>query len=591
VEYYAGTESNGMTAIDSATWLTRPGTVGRAVLGTPRICADDGTELPAGEIGSVYFESDAIPFTYHNDPEKTRAAQHPQHPAWTTLGDIGYLDEDGFLFLTDRKAFMIISGGVNIYPQETENVLALHPAVYDVAVIGVPDPEMGESVAAFIQPAAGAVPGPELAQEIVTFVKSKIASFKAPKVVRFVDDLPRTETGKLMKSELKAKYARSSTSSAPPRARASRAAPCPACIPADLLATDAEALVERNGLTRAGRRRHRRLRGQVGDQSLNIARTALLAAGFPESVPGTTVDRQCGSSQQAAHFAAQGVIAGAYDIVIACGVESMSRVPIGSSRPAAARASRCRPVPRGPGQPGHRRRADRRPVEARPRGARRLLGPSHRGPRDRRRGRLRPRDHPGACPRRRRSRRRDRPRRDHRRGLAGLRPSFYTEEMAARFPGDRLADHPGQLLAADRRRLGRADHERGEGGRARPAAAGQVPRLRGGPARSAADADRADPGYRARCWRAAACRSTTSTPTRSTRPSRRCRWPGREFGADPARLNPRGGAIALGHPLGGSGTKLMATLLNHLEQTGGRYGLQTMCEGGGMANATIIERF
>jgi long-chain acyl-CoA synthetase len=208
VEYYAGTESNGMTAVDSATWLTRPGTVGRPVLGTLRICADDGTELPAGEIGGVYFERDDIPFAYHNDPEKTRAAQHPQHPAWTTLGDIGYLDEDGFLFLTDRKAFMIISGGVNIYPQETENVLALHPAVYDVAVIGVPDPEMGESVAAFIQPAAGAVPGPELAQEVVTFVKSKIADYKAPKVVRFVDDLPRTETGKLLKSELKAKYAR-----------------------------------------------------------------------------------------------------------------------------------------------------------------------------------------------------------------------------------------------------------------------------------------------------------------------------------------------------------------------------------------------
>ena len=208
VEYYAGTESNGMTAVDSATWLTRPGTVGRPVLGTLRICADDGTELPAGEIGGVYFERDDIPFAYHNDPEKTRAAQHPQHPAWTTLGDIGYLDEDGFLFLTDRKAFMIISAGVNIYPQETENVLALHPAVYDVAVIGVPDPEMGESVAAFIQPAAGAVPGPELAQEVVTFVKSKIAGYKAPKVVRFVDDLPRTETGKLMKSELKAKYAR-----------------------------------------------------------------------------------------------------------------------------------------------------------------------------------------------------------------------------------------------------------------------------------------------------------------------------------------------------------------------------------------------
>ena len=210
VEYYAGTESNGMTVIDSATWLRRPGSVGQAVLGTLRICADDddGTELPAGEIGGVYFERDAVPFAYHNDPDQTRAAQHPRHPAWTTLGDVGYLDEDGFLFLTDRKAFMIISGGVNIYPQEIENVLALHPAVCDVAVIGVPDPEMGESVAAFIQPAADAVRGPELAKEIVTFVKSKIAGFKAPRVVRFVDDLPRTETGKLLKSELKAKYAR-----------------------------------------------------------------------------------------------------------------------------------------------------------------------------------------------------------------------------------------------------------------------------------------------------------------------------------------------------------------------------------------------
>jgi long-chain acyl-CoA synthetase len=206
VEYYAGTEGNGMTAIDSGTWLTRPGTVGRAVSGIVRICADDGAELPAGRTGIVYFESEEIPFAYHNDPDKTRAAQHPDHPTWTTLGDVGYLDEDGFLFLTDRKAFTIISGGVNIYPQETENVLALHPAVYDVAVIGVPDPEMGESVAAFVQPAAGAVPGPELEQEIIAFVKSRIASYKAPRTVRFVDDLPRSEAGKLMKSELKARY-------------------------------------------------------------------------------------------------------------------------------------------------------------------------------------------------------------------------------------------------------------------------------------------------------------------------------------------------------------------------------------------------
>jgi long-chain acyl-CoA synthetase len=208
VEYYAGTEGNGMTAVDSATWLTRPGTVGRAVYGAIRICADDGTELAAGQTGTVYFEQDEMPFAYHNDPGKTRAAQHPEHPAWTTLGDVGYLDADGFLFLTDRKAFTIISGGVNIYPQEIENVLALHPSVYDVAVIGVPDPEMGESVAAFIQPAAGAVPGPELEREIIAFVKSKIAGFKAPRMVHFVDDLPRTEAGKLMKSELKARHAR-----------------------------------------------------------------------------------------------------------------------------------------------------------------------------------------------------------------------------------------------------------------------------------------------------------------------------------------------------------------------------------------------
>src|SRR5215470_13226951 len=206
-EYYAGTEGNGMTAIDSATWLSKPGTVGRAISGTVRICADDGTELPAGQTGGGYFETEEVPFAYHNDPDKTRAAQHRDHPNWTTLGDIGYLDEDGFLFLTDRKAFTIISGGVNIYPQETENVLALHPAVYDVAVIGLPDPEMGESVAAFVQPAPGAVPGPELEQEIIAFVKSKIASFKAPRTVRFVDDLPRSEAGKLMKGELRARYA------------------------------------------------------------------------------------------------------------------------------------------------------------------------------------------------------------------------------------------------------------------------------------------------------------------------------------------------------------------------------------------------
>ncbi|OJY39401.1 acyl-CoA synthetase [Pseudonocardia sp. 73-21] len=206
VEYYAGTEGNGMTMIDSRTWLTKPGTVGRAVMGTVRICDDAGVVLPAGEVGTVYYERETVPFTYHNDPEKTAAGQHPEHPNWASLGDVGYLDEDGFLFLTDRKSFMIISGGVNIYPQETENVLALHPAIHDVAVIGLPDPEMGESVAAFVQLAAGVDPSDELGAEIIAFVKSKIASYKAPRSVRFVDELPRTETGKLVKGELRKQY-------------------------------------------------------------------------------------------------------------------------------------------------------------------------------------------------------------------------------------------------------------------------------------------------------------------------------------------------------------------------------------------------
>ncbi|GAA5170522.1 acyl-CoA synthetase [Pseudonocardia eucalypti] len=206
VEYYGGTEGNGLTIINTEQWLAKPGSVGKAALGVLHICDDDGNELPVGEIGTVYFEREIVPFTYHNDPEKTRSSQHPEHPTWTTLGDIGRLDEDGFLFLTDRKAFTIISGGVNIYPQEIENALALHPAIIDVAVIGVPDPEMGESVLAFVQPAPGAQPGPELEREIIEFVRSRIARFKAPRAVRFVNDLPRTPTGKLVKGELKRAY-------------------------------------------------------------------------------------------------------------------------------------------------------------------------------------------------------------------------------------------------------------------------------------------------------------------------------------------------------------------------------------------------
>jgi long-chain acyl-CoA synthetase len=208
-EYYAATEAAGVTLIRPEDWLERPGTVGRAGLGILHVCDEadaDQPELPTGEDGLVYFERDAMPFSYHNDPEKTRRAQHPHHGNWATTGDIGHVDEDGFLFLTDRSAFMIISGGVNIYPQEVENALTMHPKVFDVAVIGVPDDEMGEQVKAVVQLADGVRPSPELGQELIEHVRGKIAHFKAPRTVDFVDSLPRTATGKLQKRKVKAQY-------------------------------------------------------------------------------------------------------------------------------------------------------------------------------------------------------------------------------------------------------------------------------------------------------------------------------------------------------------------------------------------------
>jgi long-chain acyl-CoA synthetase len=204
-EYYAGTEGNGFCAAGPQEWLAHPGTVGRPLLGAVHICDDDGRELPPGETGTIYF-SDGGTFEYHNDPDKTADSQHPSQRGWTTLGDMGYLDDDGFLFLTDRKTFMIISGGVNIYPQEVENLLVTHEKVADVAVFGVPNEEFGEEVKAVVQPISMALAGPELAEELIAFCRANLAHLKCPRSVDFEAELPRHPTGKLYKRLLRDRY-------------------------------------------------------------------------------------------------------------------------------------------------------------------------------------------------------------------------------------------------------------------------------------------------------------------------------------------------------------------------------------------------
>jgi long-chain acyl-CoA synthetase len=211
VEYYGSTEGHGVSIITAQESKTKRGSVGKAALGIVHICDDDGAELAAGEVGLVYFERDVAAFTYHNDPEKTADARHPAHETWSTVGDLGYLDEEGYLFLTDRKSFMIISGGVNIYPQEVENVLTMHPQIFDVAVIGVPHPEMGEQVKAVVQLRDGVQPSDELAADLITYVRDRLAHFKAPRSVDFVDELPRSATGKLVKRTLQARYVEATT--------------------------------------------------------------------------------------------------------------------------------------------------------------------------------------------------------------------------------------------------------------------------------------------------------------------------------------------------------------------------------------------
>ncbi|MFZ4517569.1 MAG: acyl-CoA synthetase [Microthrixaceae bacterium] len=205
-EYYAGTEGNGFCYTNSEDWLTHPGTVGKPLVGVLHIVGDDGEEQPIGSPGTVYFESEAE-FAYHNDPEKTAGAYLKK--GWSTLGDVGYVDEDGFLYLTDRKAYMIITGGVNVYPQEAENVLTMHPAVADVAVFGVPNDDFGEEVKAVVQPIempADDEAAAALAAELVAYCREHLADVKCPRSVDFREELPRHPTGKLYKRLLKDEY-------------------------------------------------------------------------------------------------------------------------------------------------------------------------------------------------------------------------------------------------------------------------------------------------------------------------------------------------------------------------------------------------
>jgi long-chain acyl-CoA synthetase len=202
-EYYAATEGLG-TWVDSRTWLQKPGTVGKPVPDDQVVVGDEeGNRMRPGEVGLVWFKASEVPFEYFKDRAKTESSYRESH---FTLGDMGYVDEDGFLFLTDRSANLIISGGVNIYPAEIDAVLLEHPAVGDAAVIGVPSPEWGEEVLAVIEPRAGTAPTDDLAGELITFCRERLAHYKCPRRVEFVDQLPRQDNGKIYKRLLRDRY-------------------------------------------------------------------------------------------------------------------------------------------------------------------------------------------------------------------------------------------------------------------------------------------------------------------------------------------------------------------------------------------------
>jgi long-chain acyl-CoA synthetase len=203
-EYYGATEALGFTACDSAEWLAHKGTVGKVMLGELHILDDNMRPCPNGTPGMLWFKT-ATPFEYFNDPEKTACARSADG-SMSTVSDIGYLDNDGYLYLTDRATFMIVSGGVNIYPQECENLLITHPKVADAAVFGVPNEEFGEEVRAVVQLMPGVAPGPNIAEELTAFCGEHLAQHKCPRSIDFEVELPRLPTGKLYKQRLRDRY-------------------------------------------------------------------------------------------------------------------------------------------------------------------------------------------------------------------------------------------------------------------------------------------------------------------------------------------------------------------------------------------------
>ena len=204
LEYYSATEAMGMTVCDSAEWLAHPGTVGRSVLGEIHVLDDEMREVPAGQTGKIWFKT-ASPFEYFNDPVRTAEVNSPDG-TMSTLGDIGRIDEEGYVYLTDRASFMIISGGVNIYPQECENLLVTHPKVADAAVFGAPNEEMGEEVKAVVQLAPGFTPGADTEAELIAYCRDHLARYKCPRSIDFEAELPRLPTGKLYKAALRERY-------------------------------------------------------------------------------------------------------------------------------------------------------------------------------------------------------------------------------------------------------------------------------------------------------------------------------------------------------------------------------------------------